>query len=138
KEMRAQGVTATVVSGDAVDAPVMIAAAGAANAEGTLLVCSCVDAIGLGRPFVTAYQSRFGSTPGGYAGPAYDAANIFLSGLATGVSGRAAMIQYVHEYRGTGVAGSYQLTSSGDPDPSATRVRTFKVRNGQAEPVGAA
>jgi branched-chain amino acid transport system substrate-binding protein len=138
KEMRARGITATMIGADAINAGALVNAAGPANAEGTLLVCSCVDASGLDQSFVRSYQSRFGRPPGVYAGPAYDATTIFLTGLAAGVSDRAAMLRHVHQYQGDGVAGSYRFTSNGDLDPNITRVWTFKVHNGQATPVGPA
>lgn len=138
KEMRARGITATMIGGDAINAEALVNAAGPANAEGTLLVCSCIDASGLDQSFVRSYQSRFGSPPGVYAGPAYDATTIFLTGLTAGVSDRAAMLRHVHQYRGDGVAGSYRFTSNGDLDPGVVRVWTFKVHDGHATPVGPA
>lgn len=97
-----------------------------------------MDASGLDQSFVQSYQSRFGRPPGVYAGPAHDATNIFLAGLAAGVSDRAAMLRHVHQYRGDGVAGSYRFTSNGDLDPAVARVWTFKVHDGRAQPVGPA
>ncbi len=134
-QMRGAGVTATMVTGNGVDGRSLVDIAGAANAEGTFIVCSCVPTQSLRASFVNDYVKRFGSPPGVYSGSAFDAANIFLAGFEAGSANRPAMLAFVDRYRGDGVAGSYRFTASGELDREVAVVWAFRVHNGQVEPV---
>lgn len=82
KQMRQKGLKASFVSGDGSKGTKLVPDAGAANAEGILMTCPCLDANvsseADAQKFVTDYKARFGVAPDIYAPEAWDVAQIFI------------------------------------------------------------
>ncbi|WP_406312824.1 branched-chain amino acid ABC transporter substrate-binding protein [Streptosporangium sp. NBC_01639] len=130
RELRDAGVTATFVSGDAVKEDGFVRTAGAAAAEGAVLICPC-------RPpekdpeFARQYRARFGHEPGTYSAEAYDAATVFLRGIDAGSTRRPDMEKFVDDYSGTGITTEIRFNDDGElVDPSVT-VWAYRIHNGQ-------
>lgn len=85
KQMRQKGVTAQFISGDGTKSTKFIPEAGAANAEGTLLTCPCLDANvsddAAAKAFVKDYTAKFNVAPDIYSPEAYDVAQIFIKAI---------------------------------------------------------
>ncbi|MFF5209245.1 branched-chain amino acid ABC transporter substrate-binding protein [Streptosporangium sp. NPDC000396] len=130
RELRAAGVTATFVSGDAVKEDGFVRTAGAKAAEGAVLTCPC-------RPpkqdpeFSRRYRARFGHEPGTYSAEAYDSAAVFLRGIAAGRTRRPDMEKFVDDYSGTGITTQIQFTGNGELVNSSVAVWAYRVRGGQ-------
>jgi branched-chain amino acid transport system substrate-binding protein len=130
RQARRAGVTATFVSGDASKDEGFLNEAGPALAEGTVLTCACRPPEGSGERFADRYLVRFGRPPGTYSAEAYDAATIFLSGIAAGRLSRPAMQAYVSAYQGTGVTGPIRFTANGELENSLVKVWAYRVHDG--------
>jgi branched-chain amino acid transport system substrate-binding protein len=129
-QLRRAGVPATLVGGEGIDSPALSQQTGGAGADGTVATCAaCQEITDAG--FRDAFRSRYASAPTGYAAVAYDVANIFLAGLRHGAGTRAAMLSYVQRYDGTGVAGRYRFTPTGELVTGRSTVGVVVVRNGQ-------
>jgi ABC-type branched-subunit amino acid transport system substrate-binding protein len=96
------------------------------------LTCLCVPIgdSGTAAKFRADFQSRFKTEVGDYSGYGYDAARIFLGGIGTGVPARPAMLSYVNRYDSTGVMGRYRFTSTGNLEPTLTRVGVYRPGTG--------
>lgn len=85
KQMRQKGVTALFIAGDGVKSTKFIPASGAANAEGSLLTCPCLDANVSDDPeaqaFAKAYTAKFNVAPDIYGPEGYDVVNIFVKAI---------------------------------------------------------
>jgi len=124
----------TLVAGDGVNDPGYIKAAGNAAAQGTILTCPCAPASKAGGTFPTDYQAAWGQPAGTYSDVAYDAANMFLQGIAAGNTTTDKLNSYLNSIDYKGVANEYKFTSTGELDPSLIKVWAFKVDNGQVVP----
>jgi branched-chain amino acid transport system substrate-binding protein len=109
-QLRDAGVPATFSSGDAANDAEFVKLAGDASA-GALLSCPCAPASGA---FAEAYEKKFGRPPGTYSTESYDLATIVLKGIDSAHLSRPALLDFVHNYRGQGVARSYQWTATGE------------------------
>ena len=78
--------------------------------------------------FATAYEEEFGGAPGTYAAEAYDAANIFLDGIAEGIDNREDMLSFINEYNEQGVTKQLQFDETGEP--SDVHVYAYSVEGG--------
>lgn len=82
KQMREKGLTASFVSGDGSKSVKLVPDAGAANAEGILLTCPCLDANVSTDPaaqkFVADFKAKYNKAPDIYAPEAWDVAQMFI------------------------------------------------------------
>jgi branched-chain amino acid transport system substrate-binding protein len=138
KQMRQQGVTATLVAGDGVNDPGFVQTAGSAEAEGTILTCPCAPAAEAKGSFVADYKAKWNKDVGTYSDVAYDVANIFLKGIDAGNTSKAAMAEYLKGVNYQGVANTYKFTDKGELDPALYIVWAFKVKDGSVVPDQAA
>ncbi|MBO4208183.1 branched-chain amino acid ABC transporter substrate-binding protein [Micromonospora echinofusca] len=134
KQLTAAGVTAPLVAGDGVNDTAYITSAGQAAAEGTILTCPCAPATEARGTFVQEFKALNGSDPGTYSDTAYDAANILLAGIKAGKTTRPALLEFVKNYSGEGVAASYKFVEGGELDPAQVKVWAFKVTGGKVVP----
>ena len=132
-QMHKAGVTATLVSGDAVKDEGFLRRAGAA-AEGTVITCPCRPPQSAGDGFAARYRARFGVEPGTYSAEAYDAATVFLRGIQAGKLTRPAMASFVSGYAGTGVTGPIRFTPTGELVDSSVTVWAYRVAGGVIVP----
>ncbi len=127
KQVRAGGWKGTFVVPDGVKDPEYIKVAGPA-AEGTIVTCPCVPGETIAE-FAKAYEAKFNSQPGTYGPEAYDAANVFLEGIASGITDREAMNKFVSEYDGEGISKHIAFDENGES--KEIPIWAYKVENGE-------
>lgn len=127
KQLTEKGWTGVMVSGDGVNDPGYVKAAGNAAAAGTVLTCPCAPATQAKGSFATDYKTKWNMDPGTYSDVAFDAANIFLEGIKAGNTTTEKMLAYVDGVNYAGVANTYKFTDKGELDPSLFIVWAFKV-----------
>jgi len=135
KQLTAAGWNGVMISGDGIKDAEFVERAGNAAARGTVVTCLCMPADEMTGTFVGAFRARWNSEPDGYAGYAYDAASIFVRGLAAGKVTRQEINDQVSASPYVGVAGTYQFTSAGELVDQDSRAWIYKVdANGQFVP----
>jgi len=127
KQLRSGGWDGTFVVPDGVKDNEYIEVGGQA-AEGTLVTCPCVPGDKI-TEFAKAYQAKFNAEPGTYGPEAYDAANVFLAGIADGVDDRAAMNDFVNSYDEDGITKHVKFTENGES--SEIPIWLYKVEDGE-------
>lgn len=132
KQLRAAGYKGVVVTADGVKDPEFIKLAGAAAAEGTLITCPCVPGENL-EAFNDAYVAKFNVAPGTYSPEAYDAANIFLAGIDSGISERDKMLEFVDNYDADGITKRISFTDTGEVEEIP--IWGYKVEGGNIVPI---
>jgi branched-chain amino acid transport system substrate-binding protein len=133
KQLRNASWKGTMVVGDGVKDPGYVKAAGKAAAEGTVMTCPCLPAALAPKAFFTDYKAKFKVDPGTYGPEAYDAANVFLNGIKSGIKTRPDMLNYVKNYNGKGISKQVSFTSTGETKD--IHIYAYKVKNGQIVPL---
>lgn len=110
QQLKDGGVNATFVSADGTKDPEFVKQAGQASKD-ALLSCPCGPATGA---FADEYKKKFNMDPGTYSTEGYDLGTILLKGIDSGAITRPALLDYVHNYNGQGVARKYQWTPNGE------------------------
>lgn len=129
RQLRGSGFEGDFVVADGVKDPGYLDGAGKA-AEGTIITCPCIPAEDPAvTDFAAAYEEEFGEAPGTYAAEAYDAANIFLDGIAEGIDTREDMLTFVNDYDEAGVTKQLAFDETGEP--SDVHVYAYKVEGGE-------
>ena len=128
-QLRDRGFKGTFVVADGVKDPGYLDGAKDA-AVGTVITCPCIPAEDPAvADFASAYEEEFGEAPGTYAAEAYDSANIFLDGIAQGISTREDMLTFINEYDKPGVTKQLKFDETGEP--SDVHVYAYKVEGGE-------
>jgi len=122
QQLRDGGVTAAFVSADGTKDPQFVRQAGGSSKD-AILSCPCGPATG---PFVDEYTKKFGQEPGTYSTEGYDLGTILLQGIDSGAITRPALLDYVKNYNGQGVARKYQWTDKGEL--TTTLIWIYKVQ----------
>ena len=122
QQLRDGGVTATFVSADGTKDPEFVKQAGGSSKD-ALLSCPCGPATGT---FADEYTKKFGQEPGTYSTEGYDLGTILLKGIDSGAITRPALLDYVKNYNGQGVARKYQWTDKGEL--TTTLIWMYKVQ----------
>jgi branched-chain amino acid transport system substrate-binding protein len=133
KQLRNAGWKGTMVVGDGVKDPGYIKAAGKAAADGTIMTCPCLPPNLAPKAFFTDYKAKFHVDPGTYGPEAYDAANVFLNGIKSGIKTRPDMLNYIKNYNGKGISKQVSFTSTGETKD--IHIYAYKVQNGQIVPL---
>jgi ABC-type branched-subunit amino acid transport system substrate-binding protein/serine/threonine protein kinase len=127
-----------VLSDPALSRDLVPGAGGAANAEDTLITCSCFDASqGTTQPakdFRQRYQRAFGSLPGYYTAEGYDAALAFLAAVKAGGTTSAAINQHLTTVDITGASRKVRFGAGGDAADAAVYV--YRVQNNRIVLIG--
>ena len=110
QQLREAGYTGLFAGPDGLKDPQFVKAAGE-SAKGAVLSCPCGPATGA---FAEAYTKEFGQAPGTYSLEAYDLATILLKGIDSGAITRPALLDFVRNYDGQGMARKYQWTDKGE------------------------
>lgn len=110
QQLKDGGVTATFVSADGTKDQQFVDQAGEA-AKDTLLSCPCGPATGT---FADDYRQKFNAEPGTYSTEGYDLGTILVKGIDSGAITRPALLDFVRNYNGQGVARNYQWTPAGE------------------------
>lgn len=116
------GVNQTFASGDGSKDPEFAELAGNSSKD-SLLSCPCAPAAG---DFADRYTKVFGREAGTYSTEAYDLATIMLTGIDSGHNTRPAMLDYLRNYHGQGVARKYQWQPDGEL--TTTLIWMYKVQ----------
>jgi len=90
--------------------PEFVKQAGAASKD-AILSCPCGPATG---QFAEDYKKAFGQDAGTYSIEGYDLGTILLKGIDSGAITRPALLDFVKNYDGQGVARKYQWTPTGE------------------------
>ena len=110
QQLKDGGVEATFVSADGTKDPEFVKQAGESS-KGAVLSCPCGPATG---SFADEYTEKFGQEPGTYSTEGYDLGTIMLKGIDSGAITRPALLEFVRNYDGQGVARNYQWTPNGE------------------------
>lgn len=92
--------------------------------------CTCAAPDNVNENFRGAYERAYGKRAGNYAAEAYDAATVFLKGIADDQGTREDMLRHVKKYRGHGITKKIEFTTEGEIDPRAP-VWFYTVENGR-------
>ncbi|MBA3488636.1 MAG: branched-chain amino acid ABC transporter substrate-binding protein [Longispora sp.] len=133
-QLRAAGSTAAFASSGGSKADDFVKLAGATEAEGTIITCSCAPPDKTGGTYYVDYKARFNSEPTEYSPEGFDAANILLAGIKAGKTTRVDLEAYVDAYEGKGVTGEFRFTPEGDVDPDLVSLWAYAVRSGKILP----
>jgi branched-chain amino acid transport system substrate-binding protein len=128
KQLRQAGFKGLFMSGDGAEDPAFVKAAGAQAAEGAVLTAPAGPAPA---DFNAAYKAVVGSDAGLYSTQAYDAANIFLAGVAAGKPSHADLNAFIGSYTGQGKSGPIAFDSHGDIKSSV--IYAYKIVNGKLD-----
>jgi branched-chain amino acid transport system substrate-binding protein len=127
KQVKATGWDGTFVVGDGVKDPEFVKVAKDA-AEGTVMTCPCVPGETI-PAFYAAYKAKFNTDPGTYSAEGYDAANVFLNGIASGIDDRSAMNDYVSSYDADGITKHIKFDATGES--AEIPIWAYEVKDGQ-------
>lgn len=128
KQLRQAGWKGLFMSGDGSEDPAFVKGAGAAAAEGAVLSAPAGPAPA---DFSTKYQTVNGGPAGLYSTQAYDAANIFLAGIAAGKTSHSDLNTFINGYTGTGVSGPIAFDDHGDIKQST--IYAYLVKGGKLD-----
>jgi branched-chain amino acid transport system substrate-binding protein len=132
RQLRNSGFEGTLVAPDGTKDPGFLEGAGAA-AEGTLLTCPCIPATEPAvAEFVEAFEAEYGGPPGTYGAEAYDAANVFLQGIADGIDNREDMLTWVNDYDEAGITKQISFDETGEVED--VHIYAYKVEGGKIVP----
>lgn len=120
--LRDGGVDVPFVSADGTNDPQFVQQAGSASKD-AILSCPCGPAPD---DFAATYEDTNGQAPGVYSVEGYDLATIMLTGIASGITDRAGLIDYVKSYDGEGLARTYQWDDTGEL--SSALIWIYKVQ----------
>lgn len=110
------------VSADGTKDPEFVKQAGQ-SAKDAVLSCPCGPA---SAAFAAEYEKKFGQAPGTYSTEGYDLGTILAKGIDSGANSREALLNYVRNYDGQGVARKYQWTDTGEL--TTTLIWIYKVQ----------
>jgi branched-chain amino acid transport system substrate-binding protein len=128
KQLRSANWAGKFVTADGVKDPGFVEAAGKAAAEGTIITCPCLppDA---SPQFLSDYKAAFHADPGTYGPEAFDATNVFLDGIASGIDTRPDMLDFVKNYDEQGVTKEVAFDANGESKNII--VWAYQVENGE-------
>ena len=129
KQIRDAGLDLTFMSGDGAKDPGYVEAGGAEATEGAILTCPCFPPEKASGTFFDDYEAEYGQVAGTYSAEAFDAANVFLQGIAQGTSTREDMLAWVNEYDADGV--TKPIKFAGDGEIEALSVWAYTVTGGE-------
>ncbi|MGH3728680.1 MAG: branched-chain amino acid ABC transporter substrate-binding protein [Micromonosporaceae bacterium] len=92
--------------------------------------CTCAPPDQVDEDFRIAYEQAYGRRPGNYAAEAYDAANVFLDGIAEDKGSREDMLHFIKRYSERGITKKIKFDSDGEIEPTAP-VWFYGVENGR-------
>ena len=110
QQLKDGGFEGTFVSGDGVKDPEFVKQAGESSKD-AILSCPCGPATGA---WADEYTKKFNQEPGTYSAEGYDLGTILLKGIDSGAITRPALLDFVRNYNGQGVARQYQWTPKGE------------------------
>jgi branched-chain amino acid transport system substrate-binding protein len=104
--------------------------------EGTYFTCQCAPVPEYGGPasgpladFVAAYQKQFDTSPQAYSAEGYDAANMIVAAIKSGVRDRQELVDYLHGNSFDGVTRTYKFRENGEPE--GTTINIYQIKEGK-------
>ena len=122
QQLRDGAFEGTFVSADGVKDPEFVKQAGGVSA-GRRPVLPVRSRHG---SFADEYSQKFGQEAGTYSTEGYDLGTIMLKGIGSGAITRPALLDFVRNYNGPGVARQYQWTPNGEL--TSTLIWIYKVQ----------
>jgi branched-chain amino acid transport system substrate-binding protein len=110
QQLKDGGFAGVFVSADGTKDPQFVNQAGEAS-KGAILSCPCGPATGA---FADEYKKKFNTDAGTYSAEGYDLGTILVKGIDSGAITRPALLDFVKNYNGQGVARKYQWTPAGE------------------------
>jgi len=110
QQLKDGGFGGTFVSADGTKDPQFVQQAGEASKD-AILSCPCGPATGA---FADEYKKKFNTDAGTYSAEGYDLGTILVKGIDSGAITRPALLDFVRNYNGQGVARKYQWTPTGE------------------------
>lgn len=110
QQLRDGGFEGTFVTDDGAKDPEYVKQAGSSSKD-AILSCPCGPATG---EFADEYTRKFNQEPGTYSAEGYDLGTILVKGIDSGAITRPALLEYVRNYNGPGIARNYQWTPTGE------------------------
>jgi branched-chain amino acid transport system substrate-binding protein len=110
QQLKDGGFEGTFVSADGTKDPQFVDQAGESS-KGAILSCPCGPATGT---FAEEYKTKFNADAGTYSAEGYDLGTILLKGIDSGAITRPALLDFVKNYNGQGVARNYQWSPTGE------------------------
>jgi branched-chain amino acid transport system substrate-binding protein len=127
QQLRDGGYEGAVVAPDGVRDDEFVKNAGDA-AEGVYLSCPCLPSAGFTK-FSQDYKKLSNREPSTYSPEGYDAATVLLSGIDRGLNTRAALLNWVKNYKGQGLTKQFQWNPTGEL--TQTPVWMYEVKGGK-------
>ena len=122
QQLRDAGYTGRFASADGTKDPEFVKQAGSSSKD-AVLSCPCGPA---SAAFADEYTKKFGQAPGTYSTEGYDLGTIMAKGISSGAVTREALLEFVKNYEGQGVARKYQWTDTGEL--TTTLIWIYKVQ----------
>jgi branched-chain amino acid transport system substrate-binding protein len=122
QQLRDGGFKGTFASADGTKDPEFVKQAGQASKD-AVLSCPCSPAPAA---FADEYKKKFNQDPGTYSTEGYDLGTILVKGIDSGAITRPALLDFVKNYNGQGVARKYQWTPTGEL--TTTLIWIYKVQ----------
>lgn len=116
-QMRDAGIEATFVSGDGSLDIGFVDNAGAAS-DGAYLTATGAPP-DVNPEFAAKFNEKFGTNPALYSPEAYDAAGVFLAGIAAGNVTREDLATFIDGYDAPGITKDIKFDETGEPEGSA-------------------
>jgi branched-chain amino acid transport system substrate-binding protein len=110
QQLRDGGFEGTFVTDDGAKDPEYVKQAGSSSKD-AVLSCPCGPATG---EFAEEYTRKFNQEPGTYSAEGYDLGTILVKGIDSGAITRPALLEFVRNYSGQGIARNYQWTDKGE------------------------
>ena len=110
QQLKDGGFEGTFVTDDGAKDPELVKQAGASSKD-ALISCPCGPATGT---FADEYNKKFNQEAGTYSAEGYDLGTILVKGIDSGAITRPALLDFVRNYNGQGVARTYQWTPTGE------------------------
>jgi len=136
RQLRDSGYTGVLAGGDGVLSPGILTLASASILEGVRLTGGTVPLAEISANLEADFKKKMGVSSGTYAAESIDAANVFLSCIAKGVSTRAAMLKCVKAYKGKSITGS-ALSFDRYGDTAGGVMNGFEIKGGAIKYTGA-
>lgn len=132
KQLRDQGVTAPVASGDGSLDAQLVTAAGKPAAEGAILACPCnipgPTAEGELKSFFDKYKGKNNVDPAIYSTEGYDAATVFIKAAEAGHTTGEKINDFIRSLSFEGISKPIKFKENGEPD--ANEIFVYQVKDG--------
>lgn len=122
QQLRDAGFAGKFVSADGTKDPEFVKQAGNASKD-AVLSCPCGPA---SAAFADEYTKKFNAAPGTYSTEGYDLGTVLVQGITSGAVTRPALLEFVKNYVGQGVARKYQWNDKGEL--TTTLIWIYKVQ----------